>query len=109
MNRYEIGDICIAFEGKKRRPVVIINNGLGIDIDMSIARVSSQKARNEFDIVIEKWEKAGLEQPSIIRCSKINTIDPTDISYKIGKLDNIEIKKVIETVKKYFEKGLEQI
>lgn len=41
--KHQVGDICLSYEGKKERPVVIVNNGLGVDIDVSVARVTSQK------------------------------------------------------------------
>ena len=51
MINYNVGEIYIIYEGNKNRPVVIINNGLGLNIDISVARVTSKSKRNEFDVV----------------------------------------------------------
>ena len=107
--RYKIGDVCYVFEGTKERPVVIINNGLGIDIDISVARVTTKKPRNEFDIPLDKWKEAGLERPSLVRCSKVNTITPGDELVKIGTLQPEDLLAVIDGVKLYFERGFESI
>ncbi len=55
----------------KQRPVVIVGNELALDIDVIIVPVTSQKPRNQFDIVLEYWEEAGLLKPSVVRTPKL--------------------------------------
>jgi len=107
--KYSIGDVCYVYEGTKERPVVIINNGLGIDIDVSFARVTTKKPRNEFDGLLDKWKEAGLERPSLVRCSKVNTITPGDELVKIGALQHSDLIAVMDGVKLYFERGFETV
>ena len=108
MSRYGVGDICLFREDEKKRPVVIINNGLGIDLDMTSLRITSQRPRNEYDVEIMYWKEAGLDKPSIVRCSKINTIAPGEPMLKIGKLHALDFVIVSEKVKAYITKGLEE-
>ena len=108
MSKYRAGDVCIFREGKKDRPVVIINNGLGIDLDMTSLRITSQKPRNNFDVEVIYWKEAGLNNPSIVRCSKINTIEPGEPMLKIGRLQASDFSNVSDKVKEYIAKGLEE-
>ena len=107
MIRYNVGDIIIVFEGTKKRPVVIINNGLGIDIDMSTVRITSKKPRNKFDIEIKNWKEAGLDKPSVVRCSKINTISVGQQLLKVGRLEPEDLERVKDGVKGYITQGFE--
>ncbi|UOQ92736.1 type II toxin-antitoxin system PemK/MazF family toxin [Halobacillus shinanisalinarum] len=73
-SRMKQGDVWLAdvlFKGTrqtKQRPVIIVGNAL--DVDVIIAPVTSQKPRNQFDVVLEYWNEAGLLKPSVARTSK---------------------------------------
>ena len=105
--QYKSGEIYLAYEGKKERPVLIINDGIGIDIDLTLARITGSKARNEFDVELEYWKEAGLHKPSIVRCSKITTIRPGNPLLKIGKIHMEDWQKVKRSVIEYFNRGFE--
>lgn len=107
--KYKIGELYIVYEGTKERPVVIINNGLGIDIDISVARVTSQRVRNEFDVEIKHWQVAGLSKPSLVRCSKINTITPGQEMLKIGELHSEDLVSVRDAIMEYINNGFESL
>lgn len=107
MSRYKTGDIVLFYEGEKKRPVLIINNGLGIDIDISVARITSKNSRNQFDVELIYWSEAGLSRPSVVRCSKISTVRPGEQLLKLGSLKKEDLDKVEETVKKYISLGFE--
>lgn len=64
--------------------------------------MNSQKVKNEFDIVIEYWKEAGLDKPSIVRCSKLNTLHYKELLFKIGKLHEWDIERVLNTIRNYF-------
>ncbi|WP_244182591.1 type II toxin-antitoxin system PemK/MazF family toxin [Geobacillus thermocatenulatus] len=67
--------IYLDTESSKKRPGVIIGCGATIaDIDVTIAKVTSQQPRNEFDVPIEHWQEAGLIKPSVVRCTKLKTL-----------------------------------
>jgi mRNA interferase MazF len=87
----------------KPRPVVIVNNmDIVAELDHSVATVTSKGQRNKYDVVLEDWEQAGLDVPSVVRCSKINTIYHNDLIHKYGDLSESDLANVIETIKSYF-------
>ncbi len=94
-------------EGKNRPFVIVTNDYSAVELDHSIAKITSQAARDQFDIVLEDWEVAGLAKPSVVRCSKINTVLFTKLSYKIGKLSERDLNRVLETIVNYFSPAQE--
>ena len=94
----QIGDIYLAYEGTKVRPVLIASDGLGIDIDVNIARVTSQKQRSEFDVLLKHWKEAGLTKLSVVRCSKTNFINSTNLISKIGELNEDDYNAVFDKI-----------
>ncbi len=73
-----------------------------VELDHLIATVTSQQVKNEFDVVIEYWEEAGLDKPSIVRCSKLNTVHFKELLFKIGKLHEHDLERVLITIRNYF-------
>ncbi|MCF8567671.1 type II toxin-antitoxin system PemK/MazF family toxin [Alicyclobacillus tolerans] len=87
----------------KRRPVIIVSNERAIDlVDVMTAPVTSQRARNEFDVDIEKWREAGLAYPSIARTAKLLTIDQSKLLRKLGDLDDNDLANVLEKCRQLF-------
>ncbi|MGY0694093.1 type II toxin-antitoxin system PemK/MazF family toxin [Virgibacillus sp. FSP13] len=81
------GEVWTVEINGKRRPVVIVSNdNVVVELDHLIATVTSQHVRNEFDVAVEYWEEAGLDKPSVVRCSKLNTVHFKELLFKIGKL-----------------------
>jgi mRNA interferase MazF len=97
------GEIWTVELNGKRRPVVIVSNdNVIVELDHLIATVTSQHTRNEFDVAIEYWEEAGLDKPSIVRCSKLNTVHYKELLFKIGKLHDHDLERVLTTIRNYF-------
>ena len=86
----------------KQCPVVIVGNELALDIDVIIAPVTSQKPRNQFDIVLEYWEEAGLLKPSVVHTSKITSIHGTELKRYLGELHNHDLENVLNMCRKLF-------
>lgn len=103
-----IGDIFLAEEGTKKRPILIVNDGLGIDLDSSALRITSKATRNEFDVEIVHWQEAGLAVPSVVRCNKISTIKHNELRGKIGSLHEDDFQKVEKAMLDYFVEGFEK-
>lgn len=83
--------------GGKKRPALILMDTK--DGDVLIARITSHKARNSFDIEIKKWEEGGLLLPSVIRTQKIATIQKDLIQQTLGSLgknDWIKVKGALQ-------------
>lgn len=97
------GEVWTVELNGKRRPVVIVSNdNVVVELDHLIATVTSQHARNEFDIIIEYWEEAGLDKPSIVRCSKLNTVHFKELLFKIGKLQEHDLEMILTAIRNYF-------
>lgn len=97
------GEIWTVELNGKRRPVVIVSNdNVAAELDHLIATVTSKQVRNEFDVVIEYWEEAGLDKPSVVRCSKLNTLHYQELLFKIGKLYESDLERVLTTIRNYF-------
>lgn len=97
------GEVWTAELNGKRRPVVIVSNDNVIaELDQLIATISSQQSRNEFDVVIEYWKEAGLDKPSVVRCSKLNTLHYKELLFKVGKLHECDLQRVLTTIRNYF-------
>jgi mRNA interferase MazF len=88
-------------KGSKIRPAVVLNNN---GLDVTICFVTSElKWKTEFDISVLPSEKNGLKVPSLIRTSKIATIDSTLILGELGELSNVEIVELNKGIKKLFQ------
>lgn len=102
------GDVWVAdvlFKGSrqtKQRPVIIVGNELALDVDVIIAPVTSQMARDQFDVVLEYWEEAGLLKPSVARTSKITSVHGSELKRHIGKLHNNDLERVLNMCKRLF-------
>ncbi|KQL55264.1 hypothetical protein AN964_18285 [Heyndrickxia shackletonii] len=97
------GEVWTVELNGKRRPVVIVSNeNVIVELDHLIATVTSQHARNEFDVIIEYWKEAGLDKPSVVRCSKLNTVHFKELLFKIGKLHEHDLDRVLTTIRSYF-------
>lgn len=59
--------------------------------------------------MLKHWADAGLSQPSLVRCSKINTISPGQAILKIGQLHREDLMAVRDGVKLYISQGFEQM
>jgi len=95
-------EIWTVFEGEKIRPVLIINDGLSVvDVDILFAKITSQPARNKYDIPIEDWEASNLNAPSIVRTTKLSYVHYFQCKRKIGELSPVDFKKVIAAIKEY--------
>lgn len=86
----------------KQRPVIIVGNELALDVDVIIAPVTSQRPRNQFDVVLEYWEEVGLLKPSVARTSKIISVHGSELKRYIGGLHKHDIERVLEMCKKLF-------
>lgn len=87
----------------KRRPGVIVGASNTIaEIDVTVAKVTTQEPRNDFDIFIENWKEIGLNKPSVVRCSKLSTFSKEDLIFRAAVLDEENIKKISQTIIKYF-------
>ena len=107
-NKPKFGEVWVASEGKKQRPVLIYNNGITVDIDLGIARITTQKNPDLFDVEIKRWRDVNLNKPSYVRCSKLSNIPEYKFDYKIGDMHPEDLLVVREKIKAFVDKDFEE-
>lgn len=89
---WEVWLAAVQFEDSpevKKRPVVVTSTG---DVYVLALKVTSHPPRNQWgEYALMEWQAAGLRKPSTVRISKLLHLLPTDLVYKIGKLDIVDI------------------
>ena len=65
--------------------------------------LTSQQARNSFDISIERWKEAGLEKPSVVRTSKPGTYHRQRLLKRLGALHESELANVLSVCQTIFK------
>jgi mRNA interferase MazF len=87
--------------GNKNRPALVLVSG---ELDVTIAFISTQlKWKESSDIVLEPTEKNGLKKNSIVRLSKLATVDKDLVLGILGSLDYAELTLVNTGLKNIFE------
>jgi len=77
-------------KGKKIRPALIL---VVSDLDVIVAFITTQfKWQNSYDILLEPNDLNGLKKTSLLRLSKITTIDKDLILGKLGELNVFDIE-----------------
>jgi mRNA interferase MazF len=79
-------------KGKKIRPALVL---FVSDLDVIVAFITTQfKWQNTFDILLEPNDLNGLKKTSLVRVSKITTIDKDLILGKLGELGSFEMQNI---------------
>ncbi len=79
-------------KGEKVRPALIL---MVSEMDVIVAFITTQfKWQNQFDIEIEANKINGLKKTSLLRLSKITTLDKDLILGKLGELNNDVINTI---------------
>ncbi len=111
---HKLGDIVLTpfpftdLSTNKVRPALVLGTQDKGD-DVTVCFISSilQGRVHKFEVVINEEDKdflkTGLKLKSIIKTTKIATLDKAVILGKIGKLDSKNIHKVKTILKAYFE------
>lgn len=87
--------------GNKNRPALVLLNN---EIDITVAFISTQiKWKEIHDILISPNKENGLKKDSVIRISKIATLDKELILGKLGKLAESDLKKINTSLKVIFD------
>ncbi len=79
-------------KGSKIRPAVVL---VVSDLDVIVAFITTQfKWQNPYDILLEPNDLNGLKKTSLLRLSKITTIDKDLILGKLGELESLDIQNI---------------
>jgi mRNA interferase MazF len=79
-------------KGNKIRPALVL---VVSDLDVIVAFITTQfKWQNPCDILLEPNDLNGLKKTSLVRVSKITTIDKDLILGKLGELDSLDMQNI---------------
>ena len=88
---YRPGDlVLVAFpysgraETRNRPALVILDTG---DLDVVLARVTTQQYRSPHDVSLSDWRGAGLLAPSVVRTHKLATLEKRLIRRHLGSVE----------------------
>lgn len=88
-------------KGSKIRPAVVLNKS---GLDVTICFITSElKWKTEHDIFVFPSDDNGLKVPSLIRISKIATIDSGLALGELGELSHIEIVELNRGLKQFLQ------
>lgn len=104
MNKGDIVLIPFPFtdlSGIKNRPALILVDG---EADITVSFITTQiKWQEEFDVKIEPTQTNGLKRISLIRLSKLATIDKDLVLGQLGKLSPVESANTDKNLVKIFK------
>lgn len=83
--------------GVKNRPALILTEN---NFELVVAFITSQvKWKETFDINLEPSIENGLKRTSLVRLSKLATVDKNLVIGRIGSLNKAELKSVDDNLK----------
>ena len=90
--------------GLKNRPALILVDG---ESDITVSFITTQlKWQEDFDIKIEPTLTNGLKRTSLVRLSKLATIDKDLVLGELGKLSRDELNNIDRSLVRIFKLGL---
>ena len=89
--------------GVKNRPALIL---VETDSDITVSFITTQvKWEEDFDVRLEPTKENGIKKTSLIRLSKLSTIDKDLVIGRLGRLTDIETERVNRNLIKLFRLG----
>ncbi len=81
----------------KNRPALVLTDS---ELDVTVAFISTQiQWKEETDILLQPDTENGFKKESLIRLSKLATIDKDLVFGRLGQLDNTTVKLVNKNLK----------
>ena len=89
------GEIWLAQAGRKRRPVLILTRPEVIDVRelVTVAEITTSIRGLAAEVAFDHGQ-AGLDQPSVINCDGLHTIDRGSLTHQVGAVDRITMDNV---------------
>src|SRR3990172_11419608 len=106
MIRYKLGDILLLgfpqtdMKGTTKRPAIVLRDDG--DLDVMVARITSQEYLSPSDHKIRNWKEAGLLNKSYVRLGKIATLEKGLVLRKLGSLSAQDINSIKDILRKMF-------
>ena len=114
MKQFNIGDIVFVsnYEYKsgvngQNHSFVIIDDGQAIDINYFGFLLSSKtaKATYPYNERLDRDNTNNLRENSIVKCDDLIEISENEIRFKIGRVEQDDLERFIETYSKYLEEN----
>ena len=87
--------------GNKNRPALVLVNG---ELDVTLAFISTQlKWKEATDVILKPSGGNGLKKESLVRLSKLATIDKDLVLGRLGTVNRESIKLINDNLKKIFQ------
>lgn len=104
MNKGEIVLIPFPFtdlSGIKNRPALVLVEN---ELDVTVSFITTQlKWEEKFDVKIEPSSENGIKKSSLIRLSKLTTVDKELVLGQLGKLSKDELARVDKNLIELFK------
>ena len=102
MENFKTGEVVLmlfpfsGLSGARRRPaLVLVDTG---DEDIVVARITSQTARDTFDIELLEWREAGLLLSSVARLHKLAALKKSLVERRLGSVMTGDWAKISESL-----------
>lgn len=96
-----------SLEKVKKRPALVLcrTDGRQKISLVTIAMITSrlEGLQLDGDVVLRNWERAGLLHPSLVRLSKVATLDGDLVEKQLGGLTDLDLKQVRQQFRRVFE------
>jgi mRNA interferase MazF len=106
MTAYNFGDVVLVgfphtdLRGVSKRPAFVIYDAG--DLDILVARVTTQEYTTGADYKIVEWRRSGLIAESFVRLGKQATIEKKYIIRKLGTLTEFELETIKSVLRNIF-------
>ncbi len=84
----------------KNRPVIVLNVE---PLEVLSVKLTTQRARDAYDVPLQHNEYAGLHKPSVARVSKTMILTPDKFIKLIGELHDEDKAAILEAYARYIE------
>jgi len=83
------GEVWLAHVGRKRRPVLVLTRSEVLDVRrlVTVAEITTKVRGLAAEVELEH-DRIGLDEPSVVNCDGIHTIEQTSMSGPIGDVSH---------------------
>jgi mRNA interferase MazF len=93
------GEVWVAHVGRKRRPVLVLTRNEVIDVRqlVTVAEITTNIRGLAVEVRLDH-ERAGLDEPCVVNCDGIHTIEQSSLTGPVGELARATLTEVCSAV-----------
>ncbi|HUJ64727.1 MAG TPA: type II toxin-antitoxin system PemK/MazF family toxin [Acidimicrobiales bacterium] len=93
------GEIWLAHVGRKRRPVLVLTRSEVIDVRqlVTVAEITTNIRGLAVEVPLDH-ERVGLEEPSVVNCDGIHTVEQASLTGPVGELEPETLVEICSAV-----------